>query len=423
MSTTRPVPSWPRALPRAEADRLVLVLSDLEMGAGGPTDDLPNEEFVGELLLGYNGGPTADLPVELVFNGDTFDFLKTTYQGAWPRHVTAEVALGKLERIARAHPRFFQALREFLAHGRAERRVVFVVGNHDPELVFPEVQQAIRRLCDADDAQVRFPGLSYDIGELHVEHGSQRDACFAVDPDEPFIHHEGRTLLNLAWGSVALLEVAMPLQPLLYHLDRVKPRRIVFELIPQARDFIMGAYWRYWTRDFLRDWIGGGDPVKRFNWTMFREIAWRFGSGEADVVMGDAYQRALVESDTHRCYVIGHQHEPLLWRSGGRTLLRTGCFRHEWLVEDGGRKQTLLPKVYAEVFMRGGQVRRGQIVEFDGPPPPKSHVPDFLSLAPVVDRLLRGAEDTRAAQASQEAKEAANGVQPLRLPFRRALRG
>ena len=128
------------------ADRLLVVLSDVEMGAGGVLDDFPHSAWLAELLGSYNEKPYSGIPVDLVFNGDTFDLLKTSVAGVWPRHVTEAVALAKLERILAAHPAFLEGVRAFLTGGDAQRRVHFVIGNHDAELAFPAVQ---RRLSQA----------------------------------------------------------------------------------------------------------------------------------------------------------------------------------------------------------------------------------------------------------------------------------
>src|SRR5690606_19850451 len=109
-------------------------------------------------IEGYNAEPFADLPVTVVFNGDTFDLLKTSYRGQYPTRITADVAVGKLTRIAAAHPGFFERLRRFLRHPGAPRRACFITGNHDLELLFPEVQALLRSLCGEG---VFFPGHCY----------------------------------------------------------------------------------------------------------------------------------------------------------------------------------------------------------------------------------------------------------------------
>src|SRR5689334_9527121 len=104
-------PLWPQLPTDKRVDQVLVVLSDIEMGAGGPTDDFPQSEWLGRLILGYCEGPFASVPVTLVFNGDTFDFLKTSIDGSWPTHVDSGIGVAKLERVAAAHPSFFAALR------------------------------------------------------------------------------------------------------------------------------------------------------------------------------------------------------------------------------------------------------------------------------------------------------------------------
>ena len=62
-----------RRPPAGAADRLLVVMSDIEMGAGGPLDDFPHSDFLAEVIHAYGRGPFGDLQVDLVFNGDTLD--------------------------------------------------------------------------------------------------------------------------------------------------------------------------------------------------------------------------------------------------------------------------------------------------------------------------------------------------------------
>ena len=189
--------------PPADADQLLLVIGDVEMGAGGVLDDFPHSDWLGQLVCSYNEPPFSELDIDLVFNGDVFDLLKTSYLGAWPRHITGEVAVGKMARIASAHPGFFEGVRRFLDHGRAQRRVFFIVGNHDPELLYPDVQLMIRSKLGTFE-NVIFPGFTLRIGRVHIEHGSQMDPFFRMERRRPFIEYRGETMLNISWGAVAL---------------------------------------------------------------------------------------------------------------------------------------------------------------------------------------------------------------------------
>jgi UDP-2,3-diacylglucosamine pyrophosphatase LpxH len=397
-------------------DHVTVVVSDIEMGAGGPTDDFPGTAWLGELLLGYTEGPFRDVAVTLVFNGDTFDLLKTSLDGIWPTHVDATVGLGKLERIMKAHGHFFDAVATFLRTGPAERRVAFLQGNHDQDIAFGELQQRIvSRLAPPDGDAVTFPGLSLRMGDVHIEHGSQQDPMFAVEPDAPFIERDGKRLLNLPWGSVALLEVAIPLTPLLYHHDRLKPRDQLLELMPEMRDLLLGAFWRYWTRDYWQEYFAEEDPLKRVSWTMLKEIVYQFGSRSMDVSVGRAYRRLVAQSDDIALAVIGHQHDAAWWTVGTKRVLRTSAFRNEFALLDGGHSQQLLPKVYAEIYSHAGKALRSHLIDVDGPPPPADSVPasifdvtEDLKAALRHGQLAESVDRDRAEQAQQEAREAAS---------------
>ena len=115
-------------------------------------------------------------------------------------------------------------MRDHLRGDPERRRAFFVVGNHDMELVFPELQAALRERLGAPQ-NVYFPGFETTIGRMHVEHGSQLDPLFTVDPERPLLATKsGEPILPLSWAAVALLEVAIPMQPLFYHHDRLKPK-------------------------------------------------------------------------------------------------------------------------------------------------------------------------------------------------------
>lgn len=370
------------------ANRLVLTLSDIEIGDGGVTDDFPQSGYIGEVLAPYLEPPYAGLDIDLVFNGDTFDFLKTEVAGEYPKHVSARVALAKLDIVARNHPDFFAALTRFAGSGPGARRIHFIVGNHDPELLFPEVQAELRRRI-GDGAEVGFPGLSVDLGDVHIEHGSQADALFRIDPAEPFLMHQGQRLLRIPWGAVGLLEVVMPLREHLYHLDRVRPREIVFDLIPEVRDLLLSRSWAYWTHDYWRDLITNADPLKRPTWSMVKEVIYRFTSTDPEVSMGDHFVKRLEWDFEHRVLIVGHQHVPMLRSYGNRYLLQTGCFRNEFMLEDAGHRHVPLPRVYAEVYMKGEQTLRANLAEVPAPPMPEGYVPESIfEFQPKVRALL-----------------------------------
>jgi UDP-2,3-diacylglucosamine pyrophosphatase LpxH len=370
-------------------NRLLVVFSDIEMGAGGPTDDFPQSDFLGNLILKYNDQEFAEYEVDIILNGDVFDFLKTSYQGEYPHFINSNVALGKLTRIAGAHPKFFEAVRKFLQFKGPSRRLHFIVGNHDQELFFPEVQQFLKTLCGNQD-QIFFPGLSLDIGAVHIEHGSQFDPLFRIDPLDPFVIYEGDQYLKLPWASVAILDVMMPHHKDFYHLERIKPKEEVLKLLPEMKEWVAGSFWRYWTQDFLRDYLKTSHPLKRVSWSMLKEVMRRFSSFDASVSMGGHFQREVRKDGApFQLYLAGHEHEPGWWNYGNRKVLQTGCFRNEYMCTEGGNRLLPINKTYAEVYLQGARIVRSQIVEVEPPPTPEGYIPGSIaSFRPRIQELL-----------------------------------
>jgi len=162
-------------------------------------------------------------PIELVLNGDIFDFDSVTAVPGEDRRVNwLEHARGlgseewqsefKMKIIIEDHPRWFAALGEFVANGH---RVVFVVGNHDVELYWPSVQ---RMICEAlgaptpanigeenEDEPVVFCNWFYlSGGDTYISHGHQYDPnCVVRDPIDPLIEVRGVPRVRIPFGDLA----------------------------------------------------------------------------------------------------------------------------------------------------------------------------------------------------------------------------
>jgi UDP-2,3-diacylglucosamine pyrophosphatase LpxH len=107
--------------------------------------------------------------------------------------------------ILEDHAPFFQALHSFVCRGH---RVVFVIGNHDLELHFPEVQKEIRHALDLTEEQqnqVRFVEWFYISNEdTLIEHGNQYDPyCLCEDPINPYVRGYNYVSLKLPFGNLA----------------------------------------------------------------------------------------------------------------------------------------------------------------------------------------------------------------------------
>ncbi len=359
------------------AEQVIAVFSDVEMGAGGPLDDFPHSRFLGELIVERCQGPWRDLEVDLVFDGDTFDLLKTPVEQRYPRHITADVALAKVSAVAAAHPDFFKAIRE-LQRSPVPRRVHFVVGNHDAELVFSEVQGLIHALCGFGE-HISFPGFTLELGPVHLEHGHMADHLFRVDPERLFLEWKGEQVLSLAWASVGLLDAVIPMHPWFGFYDRVRPQARLLAMAPELKDLLLALGWTYWTSEFPREWWRERDPLLKLDWSVVYEVFRRMVTTDTDVSFDPTWLSETVERSPCELFITGHLHRSSSTLHGPRRLLTLGCFRDEfWLGEDGCTFTPIL-KPWLEVRVRDGRVVGLSQRELLGPDRPADHFPTSVA--------------------------------------------
>lgn len=191
----------------------ILVISDLHLGedltaVASPqmTRDLRVAEAqLVEFLARYTRRRADGKPWRLVINGDMVDFLgvcvlpdgdsaaSTADEREYGVGRRRAVACARVAAVLARHPRFFRALAGFVAVGNA---VEILTGNHDTELHWPEVCEALRQgvvdawlampasrrpgAASARDVgeRVRFhPWFYYEPGVAWIEHGHRYDEC------------------------------------------------------------------------------------------------------------------------------------------------------------------------------------------------------------------------------------------------------
>src|SRR3990172_10615130 len=95
--------------------KTIIVISDIEMGAGNLTDDFISDKALSEVI---NSLSRRTEPVDLVLNGDTFNLLMCPVlkkgELVFPRYFKEENTLEKLKLIVGAHGKVFEALKYFL---------------------------------------------------------------------------------------------------------------------------------------------------------------------------------------------------------------------------------------------------------------------------------------------------------------------
>lgn len=167
-------------------------------------------------LLDYIQKETQGDLVELVLNGDIFDFdsvmrlpLHTRFNISWLERKRGlnpeeEKSRFKIETILHDHPIWVKALTKFIQNGN---RVVFVIGNHDIELHWPVVQKEILKglhLTPDEEERVRFCEWFYISNhDTAIEHGNQYDDyCVTANPIHPLIKKGKRIQVRIPFGNI-----------------------------------------------------------------------------------------------------------------------------------------------------------------------------------------------------------------------------
>jgi UDP-2,3-diacylglucosamine pyrophosphatase LpxH len=165
--------------------------------------------------------------VRLVVLGDFVDFLQVEPGSPYDiRDTSSAATVAKLGVIARGHPSVFRALARFVDEGHL---VDIVLGNHDIEFVWPEVQEAFKELVaewsQADDtsSHITFhPWMFYVPGVVYAEHGHQHDARNSfLKQLEPFLPSGDR--IELPLGSFFVLDLFNEIEQEDPFADNVKP--------------------------------------------------------------------------------------------------------------------------------------------------------------------------------------------------------
>jgi UDP-2,3-diacylglucosamine pyrophosphatase LpxH len=219
-----------------------IIVSDLHIGAGFAPDN-PLEDFIADdEFVEFMGGIVTEsdaqkLDVELIVNGDMFEFLQTpAVDGFDPQAIysselyhasSEEASVDKMVSIVQGHLTFFAALRNFICLGPPRRSITIIKGNHDVNLYWDAVQDVIRQVVGVTgDCQslLTFKDRWVSREGIYVEHGNQyvekinRFENFE-QPLDP--QHPGE--LETPAGSVFVMDFVNDVEREKWWVDSVKP--------------------------------------------------------------------------------------------------------------------------------------------------------------------------------------------------------
>lgn len=311
-----------------------IVVSDLHLGAGtrpgeeNPYEDFYQDERFEELLMHYSEGLFAEMPVELIINGDFLDLLKVPYKGQFVTEVTEEIALEKVRRCIRGHKKVFDALSSFVS--KPNHKVTYIAGNHDLDIAFEKVQALIRARLGLDDNS---DAVKFVVEEqfyrlpsgIVVTHGHEFEEMNRIEPRTPLIEREdGTKIVNMPWGSKFFANVIAPAKAERRIIDLVQPLSsfILWGLFFDMR-FTLGMLWRI-ILFFLRTRVKT-IYERELNVTKTLQIL-----GEEFAFYSNLERRAsalLRESQDIRVLIVGHSHNPRFRRyPRGKIYVNSGTW-------------------------------------------------------------------------------------------------
>lgn len=287
--------------------RIKLVVSDLHLGCGlilenGQLNSLEEfyfDEKFAEFIHFYSTGKYAEAEIELILNGDIFNFLQIDYRGHFLTVITEDVTLEILERIVKGHPRFFKALREL--GGREGNSITYVVGNHDQGMLWPKAREYLNQVLGTS---VRFRSLVYFFDGVHIEHGHMHEAANRLDPRKFFLKRNlPEPILNLPLGSHFFVEVVLRIKHHYPHVDKIRPfnRMLRWAAVNETVLLVKGflSLLRYAFRSAISN-----DPRRAFP---IKQLVQVFLESAVFPDLSESARRILQDERVHTV-VFGHSH-------------------------------------------------------------------------------------------------------------------
>lgn len=287
--------------------QIKLIISDLHLGVGrylenGQLNSLEEfyfDEKFSEFLHYYTTGNYADYHVELIMNGDIFNFLQIDYRSHYLTVITEDITLDIFKRVVAGHPLFFKALRDF-AH-KEGNKVTYVVGNHDQGMLWPKTREYFNQVMGAE---VIYKNIIYFFDGVHIEHGHQHEAANRLDPKKFFLKKNlPEPILNLPFGSHFFVDFVLKIKFKYPHVDKIRPfdKLMTWALLNETWFTIkhMFLLFFYFIWSMLKN-----DPRKAFT---FKRVLQTALESAIFPDLSESARRILLDQRVHTV-VFGHTH-------------------------------------------------------------------------------------------------------------------
>lgn len=193
------------------------VISDLHIGGDTKLDIFHSQEQLAGFLKSF-----GDEALTLIINGDFIDFLAVEPFGEFSRDAAQQKIHSIIE--AESNKVLWEGFRAFL-DANTRNRIDIMLGNHDVELSFQEVQDALcavmAKASDGDRIQFIVDRVSHqhvNVGNvsIHIEHGFQYDPYNWYDQDKlrkATLYKDSQAVFDLPVGSQLVYKALNKLTP------------------------------------------------------------------------------------------------------------------------------------------------------------------------------------------------------------------
>jgi UDP-2,3-diacylglucosamine pyrophosphatase LpxH len=320
---------------RIKSDKIVLVISDLHLSAGASLngkrnllEDFHADEELIEFLNFYSSDQIKAAQIELIINGDFLDFLAVPYVEFFDDEFWSETAaVKKLELIYHAHQNVFDALIVFLK--AKHRKITYMVGNHDAELIFPLVREKLLSYFPEELSGLFNIKYDQDIyspaAGVYIKHGHQYEFAHQFSLEEAIIETEnGERYYQPPWGSYYVTQVINKYKQDRYYINQIRPIKhfliygLIFDTIFTLRFIFSNIYYFFMVRIWLI--IKTNSAVSSWLKIIKNELA-LFANYE------DLTKSFFEENPQAKVLIVGHTHEPAYRQFNDRHIfINTGTW-------------------------------------------------------------------------------------------------
>jgi UDP-2,3-diacylglucosamine pyrophosphatase LpxH len=325
-----------RFLRKSSPSKTIIVISDIHLGAGAFVkskrnflEDFHYDKELVDFLKYYSSGVYQNSDVELVINGDLFDFLAVPYVEYFDDEFwSEEAALDKLKLIIDGHKEVIDELIKFTT--LKNKKITYIIGNHDAELVLPKVREHFLSLIPEEGKKcfsfiLEDEGIYKPLPSIMIKHGHEYEIAHQFDLKKSVVEDEnGRKYFIPPWGSYYVTRVINKFKEERGYINAVRPIRkflingLIYDTLFTMRFMFQNAYYFIMVR-FL------------FIFMQIKSVRTAIDYAKKELELftnfDDLTEQFFHENEDIKALIVGHTHDAIYrTNSRGNIFINTGTW-------------------------------------------------------------------------------------------------